>query len=564
MIWRTLVAATTALLCTLGNAAVPGSPAQQAYVKASNTSAADLFGWTVAIWGDTMVVGAANEDSNAMGVNGNQSDESSPSAGAAYVFVRNGGTWVQQAYLKASNTRLLTAFGSSVAISGDTIVVGAYAEDNDSRGVNGVQNNFGLSDSGAAYVFVRSGTVWKQQAYLKASNSDALDAFGWSVAISGDTIVVGAYNESSSATGVNGNQTNNNASASGAAYVFTRSGTNWTQQAYLKASNTDTNDNFGYSVAISGNTIVVGALYEDSAATGVNGNQSGNSGTNAGAAYVFVRSGTTWSQQAYLKASNTGVEDRFGISVGVSGDTAVVGAHREDSSATGVNGDQASNAALDSGAAYIFVRSGASWAQQAYLKPSNTRTNKTFGYASAISGDTVVISSPAEDSNATGVNGNQANHSASAAGAAYVFVRNGTSWLQQAYLKASNTESNEFFGQSVAISGDTVVAGAYWEDSAATGLNGNQADNSASQSGAAYVFTGMGIDRRMVITPDDDGGYFVRAQGIADVTYQLQRAPEISGPWLIQGVYKASSTGAIEFHDPVALPGKAFYRVVQQ
>ncbi len=563
MIWKSLAAAFTALLCTLGSAAVPGSPAQQAYVKASNTGAADLFGWTVAVSGDTMVVGAANEDSNAMGINGIQSDESSPSAGAAYVYVRIGGTWVQQAYLKASNTRLLSAFGSSVAISGDTIVVGAYGEDNDGRGVNGVQNNFGLSDSGAAYVFVRNGTVWKQQAYLKASNSDAMDFFGWCVAISGDTIVVGAYNEASSATGVNG-QTNNSAPASGAAYVFARTGTNWTQQAFLKASNTETNDNFGYSVAVSGNTIVVGALYEDSAATTVNGNQSSNNGTNAGAAYVFVRSGTNWSQQAYLKSSNTGVDDRFGISVGVSGETAVVGAHREDSNATGVNGNQASNAASDSGAAYVFVRSGANWTQQAYLKPSNTRTNKLFGYASAISGDTVVISSPSEDSNATGVNGNQTNHGASAAGAAYVFVRSETNWVQQAYLKASNTDSNEFFGQSVAVSGDTVVAGAYWEDSAATGVNGNQADNGASQSGAAYVFAGLGIDRRMVITPDGDGGYFVRAQGVADATYQLQRASEISGPWFVHGIYKATATGAIEFHDPIALPGKAFYRVVQQ
>jgi hypothetical protein len=564
MTWKTLAAAFAALLGTLCSGAVPGNPGQQAYVKASNTGATDLFGWTVAVSGDTMVVGAANEDSNAMGVNGNQSDESSPSAGAAYVFVRVGGTWVQQAYLKASNTRLLSAFGSSVAISGDTIVVGAYGEDNDGRGVNTVQDNFGLSDSGAAYVFVRTGTVWKQQAYLKASNSDALDAFGWSVAISGDTIVVGAYNEASSATGVNGNQANNSASASGAAYVFARNGTNWTQQAYLKASNTETNDNFGYTVAISGNTIVVGALYEDSSATGVNGNQSGNIGTNSGAAYVFVRNGTNWTQQAYLKSSNAGVDDRFGISVGVSGDTTIVGAHREDSSATGANGNQVSNAALDSGAAYIFVRNGTSWTQQAYLKPSNTRSNKLFGFTSAISGDIVVISSPSEDSNATGVNGNQTNHSASAAGAAYVFVRNGTTWIQQAYLKASNTDSNEFFGQSVAVSGDTIVAGAYWEDSAATGVNGNQADNNASQSGAAYVFAGLGIDRRLIITPDDDGGYFVRAQGVPDLTYQLQRAPEISGPWVIHGIYKASSTGMIEFHDSIALPDKSFYRVVQQ
>ena len=125
-------------------------------------------------------------------------------------------------------------------------------------------------------------------------------------------------------------------------------------------------------MAVSGDTVVVGALWEDSSATGVNGNQSDNSAADAGAAYVFVRSGTTWSQQAYLKASNTGAGDYFGCSVAVSGDTVVVGAYGEDSSATGVNGNQSDNSATDAGAAYVFVRSGTTWSQQAYLKASNT------------------------------------------------------------------------------------------------------------------------------------------------------------------------------------------------
>src|SRR5436190_17982295 len=146
MLWKRPALAFAALSFALGGGAASSVPAQQAYVKASNTGGGDLFGWTVSFSGDTMVVGAANEDSSALGVNGNPSDDSSPSSGSAYVFVRNGSTWVQQAYLKASNTRLLSAFGSSVAISGDTIVVGAYGEDNNARGVNGEQNNFGLSD----------------------------------------------------------------------------------------------------------------------------------------------------------------------------------------------------------------------------------------------------------------------------------------------------------------------------------------------------------------------------------------------------------------------------------
>src|SRR5690606_29875211 len=145
-------------------------------------------------------------------------------------------------------------------------------------------------------------------------------------------------------------------SSSGAAYAFVRNGTEWTQQAYLKASNTGANDYFGYSVSISGDTIVVGAIYEDSNATGVNGNQNNNGASGSGAAYVFVRDGTTWTQQAYLKASNTGADDYFGYSVSISGDTIVVGAVQEASNATGVNGDQNNNGASGSGAAYVFVR----------------------------------------------------------------------------------------------------------------------------------------------------------------------------------------------------------------
>ena len=192
----------------------------------------------------------------------------------------------QQAYLKASNAEAGDFFGASVAISGDTVVVGAYGEDSAASGVNGNQADNSASSSGAAYIFVRSGSTWTQQAYLKASNTGANDFFGVSVAISGNTIVVGAYGEDSAATGVNGNQADNGAIDSGAAYVFARSGSTWTQQAYLKASNTGSSDLF-VNPAISGDTAVVGALYEDSAARGVNGNQADNSAKNSGAAYVF-------------------------------------------------------------------------------------------------------------------------------------------------------------------------------------------------------------------------------------------------------------------------------------
>src|SRR5258706_878753 len=165
-------------------------------------------------------------------------------------------------------------------------------------------------------------------------------------------------------------------------------------------------------------------------------------------------------QQAYLKASNTGPGDRLGGSVAISGDTMVVGAYLEDSSATGVNGNQSDNNAVDSGAVYVFVRSGTNWSQQAYLKASNTGPGDGFGWFVAISGDTIVVAAPFEDSNTTGVNGNQGNNNATDSGAVYAFVRNGTNWSQQAYLKASNTGASDYFGWSVALSDDTVVVGA--------------------------------------------------------------------------------------------------------
>jgi hypothetical protein len=397
-------------------------------------------------------------------------------------------TITQQAYLKASNTEALDRFGAAVAISGDTIVVGAPLEDSNATGINGNQANNTASSSGAAYVFTRSGANWSQQAYLKASNTGASDRFGAAVAISGDTIVIGASSEASNATGVNGDQANNLAGSSGAAYVFTRSAGIWTQQAYLKASNTGAGDEFGTSVAISGDTIVVGALFEESNATGVNGDQANNLATRSGAAYVFTRSGANWSQQAYLKASNTGTSDEFGWSVAVSGDTIVVGALLEDSNATGINGDQANNAASSSGAAYVFTRNAGIWSQQAYLKASNTDAGDQFGTSVAISGDTIVVGALFEDSNATGIDGDQVNNLTSNSGAAYVFTRSAGIWGQQAYLKASNTEAADQFGTSISISGDSIVVGALFEDSNATGVNGDQANNLTSNSGAAYAF----------------------------------------------------------------------------
>jgi hypothetical protein len=453
---------------------------QQAYVKASNTGASDFFGESAAVSDNTVVIGARLEDSNATGVNGNQANNDATDSGAAYVFKRSGGTWSQQAYLKASNSEAFDYFGYSVAISGDTIVVGAPYEGSNAIGIGGDQANNEAVNSGAAYVFTRSAGTWSQQAYLKASNTGASDFFGGSVAISGDTIVVGAKLEDTDAPAL--------LVDSGAAYVFTRSAGTWSQQAYLKASNADASDFFGDSVAISGDTIVVGAFGEDSSATGIDGDGANNDAFHSGAAYVFTRSGANWTEQAYLKASNSGVEDYFSYAVAISGDTIVVGAEGEKSNATGVNGDQADNSATFSGAAYVFTRSAGIWSQQAYLKASNTGAFDSFGHSVTISGDTVIVGAHGEASNATGVNGDGGNNSVSGSGAAYVFRRSAGIWSQQAYLKASNPDASDWFGTSVAVSGYTIVVGATGEASNALGVNGDPTNSDAKDAGAAYVF----------------------------------------------------------------------------
>lgn len=458
--------------------------AQDAYAKASNTGATDYFGQVLAISGDTLAVAASLEDSSATGIDGDQGNNSALDTGAVYVFVRADGGWSQQAYIKASNPDNSDTFGISVALAGDTLVVGAR-EDSSAAGVDGDQADNGAVDSGAVYVFTRTAGAWSQQAYLKASNTETNDRFGASVAVAGDTIAVGAAGEDSNAFGIDGNQADNSAPESGAVYVFTRTDGLWSQQAYLKASNTGANDSFGDTVALSGDTLAVGAFGEDS---GVIGNQTDNSAPGSGAVYMFARTGTAWSQQAYLKASNVEASDLFGDAIAVAGDTLVVSAGGEDSSATGVDGDQADNTAISSGAVYVFTRMGSVWSQQAYLKASNTQANDGFGSAVTVSGATIAVGAPGEDSSAVGVAGDQADNGTAESGAAYLFGREGSTWSQLAYVKASNTGGSDRFGISVAVSGETLAIGAPGESSIATGVGGDQSNNSVSGSGAVYVF----------------------------------------------------------------------------
>jgi len=477
------------------------------YFKASNTSASDHFGVDLALSGDgsTLVVGAGQEDSNATGVDGDQTNDLADRAGAVYVFVRDAGDqWSQQAYLKASNTDPIDFFGYTVAVSDDgaTIAVTSVTEDSDATGIDGDESSDLDEESGAVYVFVRDlAGQWSQQAYVKASNTDPNDHFGCDVALSGDgnTLAVGADEEDSSATGIDGDASSDLAGQAGAVYVFARDlAGQWSQQAYVKASNAFMGQRFGTSLALSddGETLAVGARGESSSATGVGGDQAPSLLTNSGAVYVFVRDPLEqWSQQAYIKASNTDANDSFGAAVALSsdGDTLAVGADEEDSSATGIDGDPADNSAVAAGAVYVLVRdAGGQWSHQAYVKASNTDVNDRFGNAVALSadGDVLVVGAHLERSNAPGIGGDQADDSLVGAGAVYVLVRDAAEqWSHRAYVKPPIAFSGEF-GTSVALSSnaDLLVIGAPNEDSNAIGIGGNQNNFLFLNSGAVYLF----------------------------------------------------------------------------
>jgi hypothetical protein len=257
-------------------------------------------------------------------------------------MVQGAPVWTQQRYLKPPFPEAGDKFGSALAIAGETIIVGAPFED--SNGSSPVNNS--VLDSGAAYVFVRANGLWSQQRYLKPAIGDVNDLFGWSVAIAGDTIVVGAIGESSNGTG----PSDNSASLAGAAYVFGRANGLWSQHGYLKAANANADDWFGSAVATTGTTVVVGAWHE--ASTG--GSPADNSALNAGAAYVFGHSSPqgafAWTQTRYLKASNAQAHDYFGAALAIDGTTVVAGAWGED----GNGSSPTDNTAPGAGAVYMI------------------------------------------------------------------------------------------------------------------------------------------------------------------------------------------------------------------
>jgi len=365
----------------------------------------DSFGISVAVDGTTAVIGAYKNAS---------------SRGAAYVFVCSSGVWTQQAKLVAADSATTDDFGFAVAVMGDTAVIGAY---------NKYVNPY--SSAGAAYVFTRTGTTWSQQAKLLAGDPANSDFFGYSVALSSDTAVIGAY-----AKRVGSN------AAQGAAYVFIRTGSTWSQQQKLVASDGAYHDYFGTSVAVGADTAVIGAYFRTNGAN-----------TQQGAAYLFTRSGTTWTQQTILLSSDGTGGDNFGMSAALNGNTAVIGAPQKGGS----------------GVAYVFVGSGATWSQTK-LTASDPASGDLFGWSVAINGDTAVVGAYGKDNKE---------------GAAYGFGRNGSTWSQLSKATADTRTANDDFGISVAVSGSTIVIGA----------NGNLG------LGAAYVFAPSAATLTVASTP---------------------------------------------------------------
>ena len=395
------------------------------------------FGTAVALDGETAVIGAPEADVDA------NTDQ-----GAVYVFIRAGVNWGQHAKLTSADGDSGDNFGSAVSISGQTILVGAH------------RNNIGsVVDQGAAYAFVKSGALWLQQGQLIANDGAIGDEFGKSVAIDGDTAIVGASEDSTGTI-----------SWHGSAYIYIRTGANWSQQAKLRPIDALALARFGQSVALSGETAIIGAAANRSA-------------------YVYVRGGSSWSQQAKLVASDSATANGFGNSVDIEGDVAVVGAGGAD--ATGGTAQ---------GAGYVFSRVGTLWSQRARLVAGDGAANDGMGSAIALSGNSILIGARADD---IGLNAGQ--------GSAYVFRLNGAAWSEEAKLAAGmgGHPGAGRFGFSVALYGDTALVGTPYED-----VGGNDSQGTAY----AFVRTGSAWELQATLVASDGGTLFGRSVSLFDQT----------------------------------------------
>jgi hypothetical protein len=397
---------------SLINGKVPSAPltsiaanwTEMQKLLASDGTAVDAFGWSVSLSGDTALIGAIGDADNGLG------------AGSAYVFTRTGSTWTQQAKLLPPDGGQGYWFGDSVSLSGDTALIGEPYDAQ--QGCN----------SGSAYVFTRTGTTWMQQAKILSSDGAGGDNFGCSVSLDGDTALIGAPGD------------NDNGDISGSAYIFTRTGTTWTQQTKILASDGASYSKFGCSVSLNLDTALIGAYWGD-------GNE-----VDSGSSYVFIRTGTTWIQQAKLLASDGAADDLFGYSVSLDKDTALIGAYADDDNDA------------SSGSAYVFIRTGTTWAQQQKILALDGATFDFFGYSVALSDNTAFI----------GATQNIGNGYYS--GSMYVFIRPRNTWMQQAKLLASDGAAGDCFGCSVSLNSNTALIGAFWDD-----------DN-GDDSGSVYVF----------------------------------------------------------------------------
>ena len=310
---------------------IGGEWTEQAILMASDGVANDRFGTAVALDGDTALVTAFNDDDNGF------------DSGSVYVFERASGVWTQTAKLTHNDAAPNDGFGWSVAIEADTALIGMFKDDD-----NG-------AESGSAYVFERASGVWTQVAKLTPSDGAAGDSFGLRVSLDADTALISASNDDSSA---------------GSTYVFVRVGGVWTEQAKLTASDRAAGDHFGNDVALDGDTALISAHTDDS---------------NAGSAYVFVRVGGVWTEQAKLTASDRAAGDIFGYATSIQGNTALIGAF--------------SNMGADPGSAYVFERMGGAWTQVAKLTPSDGAAGDWFGRSAVINGDTLMIGAMFDDDN---------------------------------------------------------------------------------------------------------------------------------------------------------------------
>lgn len=418
------------------------------------------------------------------------------------------------AYLKASVTDAQDEFASRVAVSGDgqRMVVSAKGEDG---GNIANPTDDSRSASGAVYVFRRAGGEWVEEAYLKASNLGAEDDFGSGLAIDGDgsTIVVGARAEDSAA---GAEPSDNSAETAGAAYVFTRVGTMWTQTAMLKASNGETYDQFGHTVAVSedGQIAAVSAIWEGKVG------MLGDPGD--GAVYVFQRNGSIWSETDYLKPSTSGANDIFGsgISMSADGTTIAIAAQWDDGP---------TNGEVDAGAVYVFSGNGTSWSQQAVLRADIPEAGEWFGLSLSLSGDggRLAVSAPRRDETSLD------------AGRVFVFDRNGTNWMQTGSITPTTAGAEDWFGHSVSLSADgrRLVAGAHLEDTAGSGIQSGAGNNSLENSGAVFVFDSPGTSWSQTAfikasNPDSRDAFGARVSVSAD------------GRWMVVGASGESSNGA--------------------